>query len=226
VRGKTAAVLYADSAERGEDATNVEAIELLVRTAGLVVELVSLRTRKPSEAQPTRTTSGSLVDPRMQASGPLHAQSGQLAQPAASEELHHPVQPSSGLVATPEPQVRPSAWAPPVVEAAHSGSLPGSGTQGAKSDQEEKAHNDARRFARLLVSEIKLYNEQKVSEGRANRDLYDRLKEDIERSRQMYDKRVTPGVAAEFDYFYEELVNTLAEGDAAKLGGYHPSLRA
>jgi hypothetical protein len=89
-------------------------------------------------------------------------------------------------------------------------------------DEEEKLHNDARRFARLLVSEIKLYNEQKVSEGRRNNDLYDRLKEDIDRSRQMYEKRVTPSVAARFDYFYDELVNTLAEGDPGKLGSDHP----
>jgi hypothetical protein len=88
--------------------------------------------------------------------------------------------------------------------------------------EEEKAHNDARRFARLLVSEIKLYNEQKVAEGRRNNDLYDRLKEDIDRSRQMYEKRVTASVAAKFDYFYDELVNTLAEGDAARLGSDYP----
>ncbi len=52
VRGKSAAVLYADSADRGEGATNVEAIELLVHTAGLVVELVSLRARMAEGAQP------------------------------------------------------------------------------------------------------------------------------------------------------------------------------
>jgi hypothetical protein len=89
-------------------------------------------------------------------------------------------------------------------------------------NEEERQHNDARRFARLLVSEIKLYNEQKVADGRRNHDLYDRLKEDIDRSRQMYEKRITAGVAAKFDYFYDELVNTLAEGDAAKLGSDHP----
>ena len=38
----------------------------------------------------------------------------------------------------------------------------------------------------------------------------------------MYEKRVTPGVAAKFDYFYDELVNTLAEGDAARLGSDNP----
>ena len=90
------------------------------------------------------------------------------------------------------------------------------------SDDERPLHNDARRFARLLVSEIKLYNEQKVSEGRNQGDIYERLREDIDRSRQMYDKRVAPPVAARHDYFHHELVNTLAEGDEAKLGNSYP----
>ena len=89
-------------------------------------------------------------------------------------------------------------------------------------EEERRLHNDARRFARLLVSEIKLYNEPKVKEGRSNGDLYDRLREDIDRSRQMYNKRVAPPVAARHDYFHQELVNTLAEGDPAKLGGSYP----
>lgn len=90
------------------------------------------------------------------------------------------------------------------------------------SDEERPLHNDARRFARLLVSEIKLYNEQKVSEGRNQGNIYERLREDIDRSRQMYDKRVAPPVAARHDYFHHELVNTLAEGDPAKLGNSYP----
>lgn len=89
-------------------------------------------------------------------------------------------------------------------------------------EDERRQHNDARRFARLLVSEIKLYNEQKVKEGRQAKDLYSRLREAVERSREMYDKRVAPPVAARFDYFHYELVNTLAEGDEGKLGDSYP----
>lgn len=89
-------------------------------------------------------------------------------------------------------------------------------------EDERRLHNDARRFARLLVSEIKLYNEQKVNEGRTSSDLYERLREAIDRSREMYDKRVQPPVAAKFDYFHYELVNSLAEGDENKLGGSYP----
>ncbi len=89
-------------------------------------------------------------------------------------------------------------------------------------EEERRPHNDARRFARLLVSEIKLYNEQRVNEGRQAGDLYIRLREAIDRSREMYEKRVQPPVAAKFDYFHYELVNTLADGNPDRLGAGYP----
>ena len=89
-------------------------------------------------------------------------------------------------------------------------------------EEERRLHNDARRFARLLVSEIKLYNEKKVLEGRQSHDLYDRLREAIDRSREMYDKRVQPPVAARFDYFHYELLNSLADGNADRFGTNYP----
>ncbi|MCO6509687.1 MAG: hypothetical protein J5I65_02750 [Aridibacter famidurans] len=92
-------------------------------------------------------------------------------------------------------------------------------------EDERQYHNAARRFARLLVSEIKLYNEQKVKEGCESNDLYDRLKEAIDRSREMYEKRVHGPVAERFDYFNFELVNNLAQGDESKLGGSYPGSR-
>jgi hypothetical protein len=79
-------------------------------------------------------------------------------------------------------------------------------------------HNDARRYARFLVAEIKLYNSAKVAEGLRRGDLFDRLREEIERNRQLYDRHVSTQVTSEFDYFYDELVQTLAEGEADKLG--------
>lgn len=88
---------------------------------------------------------------------------------------------------------------------------------GPQSD-EAKKHDEARRFARLLVSEIKLYNEAKVEQGRKNRDLYERLKEDIDRSRQMYDERIGEDIRKASNYFYDELVRILADGDADALG--------
>jgi hypothetical protein len=217
VRGKTAALVYADSAERGEVAINVEAIELLAHAAGLVVELVSLRARMSEGAQPAKQ-----AGPQAQAAeSGAGARSGALPQtPSPSSELSAQPEPSGELRA---PAAAPTYFRPtaePAIPAPHSAAWEPSSS--AALGEEEKAHNDARRFARLLVSEIKLYNEQKVADGRRSGDLYDRLKEDIDRSRQMYEKRVTPGVAAKFDYFYDELVSTLAEGDPSKLGSDHP----
>ena len=86
------------------------------------------------------------------------------------------------------------------------------------SPEEETRHEEARRFARLLVSEIKLYNERDVEQGRESGDLYRRLKEDIDRSREMYEKRIAPDVRAAHDYFHEELVRILADGNHDALG--------
>ena len=84
--------------------------------------------------------------------------------------------------------------------------------------EQQKAHDDARRFARLVVSEIKLYNEAKVAEGRKTKDIYERLKEDIERGRQMYNDRVAADVRNATNYFQDELVRILGGGDASALG--------
>jgi hypothetical protein len=227
VRGKCAAVIYADSADRGENATNVEAIELLVQSAGLVVELVSLRARMseaaPAPVQPSPPPRAPEVSPQPSAS--LDQVPAAQAEPSisAAQETQPEPQPEPPTRPEPSAELQPTsppdysapveaAWAPPAAAAPRTGPL----------EEEEKLHNDARRFARLLVSEIKLYNEQKVVDGRRNNDLYGRLREDIERSRQMYEKRVTPTVAAKVDYFYDELVNTLAEGDVSKLGSDYP----
>ena len=91
--------------------------------------------------------------------------------------------------------------------------------------EEERRHADAKRFARLLVSEIKLYNEHTVVEGRDNRDLYLRLKRDIDRSREMYEKRISPIVSRKIDYFHDEIIRILGDNDPSTLGSDYPGPR-
>ncbi|MDR1727986.1 MAG: hypothetical protein LBT74_08740 [Acidobacteriota bacterium] len=91
--------------------------------------------------------------------------------------------------------------------------------------EEEKLHAAAKRFAKLLVSEIKLYNENTVAEGRKTRDIYARLHRDIDRSRDMYEKRVASTVASKVDYFHDEIVRILGDNDADTLGGGYPGPR-
>jgi len=76
----------------------------------------------------------------------------------------------------------------------------------------------ARRYARLLVSEIKLYNEAAVRAGRQQRDLLQRLGTEIDRAQRLYLQRVPPAVGGRDQYFHQELVQTLADGDPSLLG--------
>ncbi len=84
--------------------------------------------------------------------------------------------------------------------------------------EEQDVHRKAQRFARLLVDEIKLYNQAKVAEGRKNKNLYDRLKEAIEKSRATYQKRYGNTVAVSGNYFQHEIIRSLAEDDLSIMG--------
>jgi|GEM_PF-1336789 len=86
----------------------------------------------------------------------------------------------------------------------------------------DEAHEKARRFAKLLVEEIKLYNQTKVAEGRARGDLYGRLRDDIEKSRAAYQKRYGESVR-DVDYFTQELMRILADNNQAVMGAGFPS---
>jgi len=93
--------------------------------------------------------------------------------------------------------------------------LRGDATDGAAAGNGDES---ARRYARLLVSEIKLYNEAAVRAGRQQRDLRQRLRGEIDRALRQYEERVPPAVGARERYFQQELVQTLADGDPSLLG--------
>ena len=250
VRGKAVAVLYADSAGLDSESISLEALETLVRVSGMAVELLSVshapkrvveESRVPAPAEASYTPTSEYEEPSSVSEGSFagaetvetpYVQAEPVAESAASSdeyiaeiaepETTAPPADESSLLSEPGSYGEP-AQEPPVSPLGRrrygqDAELP----VDVANDEERRLHNDARRFARLFISEIKLYNEQKVVEGRSEHDLYDRLREYIDRSREMYDKRVKAEVAARYDYFHGELVNTLAEGDASKLGSNYP----
>jgi len=130
------------------------------------------------------------------------------------------------------PEVVPSAW-PELVEAlarhaercletATMRGLPELLRTGAaaRARRQAERHDDeaAQRYARLLVAEIKLYHERLVDEARRERNVLRKLRPQIERAQQLYDERVSAALRARTDYFEQELVRTLADGDPALLG--------
>ena len=249
VRGRAVAVLYADSAGLDSESINLEALETLVRVSGMAVELLSVARapkRVSQEApapepsyKPTSEYEEAAPSAEAEVSGAETVETPYVeSDTVEAEEPVTEVQEPQAFEAAPAVEEaapvgeEPSSWMPEpeasMEPAAPAPSVSGRRRQEAElpvevsSDEERRLHNDARRFARLLISEIKLYNEQKVNEGRSEHDLYDRLREYIDRSREMYDKRVKAEVAARYDYFHGELVNTLAEGDVSKLGSNYP----
>ncbi len=129
--------------------------------------------------------------------------------------------PSTGFAAppAPKPDATGTSQVVPPTDIQGPGSAFGASSSGAIPEGEEALHEEARRLARLLVSEIKLYNEEIIEEGRRSGNIYDRLKDDIDRSRQMYEERIDPRLLnSGNDYFRQELVQRLAGGDERLLG--------
>lgn len=128
------------------------------------------------------------------------------APPAAAQPPHRPV--------APPPPVAERLHPPPAAPEAAAVTAPHSAHDPAALDD---IHERARRFAKLLVEEIKLYNHTKVTEGRSRGDLYSRLREDIEKSRSAYHKRYGESVR-DVDYFTQELIRILADNNPAVMG--------
>lgn len=81
-----------------------------------------------------------------------------------------------------------------------------------------KTRANAERSARVLVGDIELYFPAKVSQGKAQRNLYGVLKEEIERSRASFVDRYGIELEEQHRIFYQTLVQQLCEGDATRLG--------
>ena len=238
VRDKAVAVLYADSGMGSTYHVDEHALKIVTTVVSLTVELSSARAKlgvKPVESAPITQAAPEKVNEVSEIPEPtkpwaeikMAPPMGTLPkeEPAPEQITLPPPQPAETIdeVPTPPPSptiARPTEVAAPQVEAKLHREPPAYSPVSLEilGEDEQKLHNDARRFARLLVSEIKLYNEQKVHAGRRDKNLYVLLRDDIDKSREMYDKRVSPEVAAKVDYFYDELVKILAENQVGTLG--------
>lgn len=126
-----------------------------------------------------------------------------------------PPPPPAPVAAQPEPPA--AVPAPPKAAAAPAGS-----DISDLSPEDQEVHKKAKRFAKLLVDEIRLYNKAKVDEGRQNKDIYERLQEDIDKSRSTYEKRYSSTAAGSANYFTAEVIRILADNDVSLMGGDFP----
>jgi hypothetical protein len=208
LKDKVAALVYADGGNSGK--LDSAALELLVIATSAWLEVISLR--KQAAPREDGDAAGSTHVDRP--NPPVQTVSS-FSDPFAS---HAPMHTPPRVATVPD-------QAAEVVEvAAYAGHATAAAPAAAAdplaglSPEDADLHRKAQRFARLLVDEIKLYNQAKVAEGRRSKDLYDRLKEDIDKSRGTFQKRYGNTVAASGDYFHHELLRSLAEDDISIMG--------
>jgi hypothetical protein len=217
LKEKVAALVYADSGVEGGGKLDAAAVELLVLATSAWLEVASLRKQalKEESAEAAAEKSESAPPP------PVPAAPAPSDPFAAHAPKHVAPEPEPEPVAAPAVEVEQPvavAQAETVVSAAAAAPAPAADPFANLSPEDADVHRKAHRFARLLVDEIKLYNQVKVSEGRKHKDVYDRLKEDIEKSRATYQKRYGNTAAGGADYFSQELVRSLAEDDTSIMG--------
>jgi hypothetical protein len=206
LKDKVAALVYADGGGNGN--LDTAALELLVMATSARLEVTSLRKQAAAkedstaasrvESAPASMPAVSSVPDPFAAHAPKHIPASLTPHPVPAAEVAEVASAhATGAAAAPAAATDP--WA-------------------GLSPEDADVHRKAQRFARLLVDEIKLYNQAKVAEGRRNKDLYDRLKEDIDKSRGTFQKRYGSTAAATGDYFNTELLRSLAEDDIAIMG--------
>lgn len=67
----------------------------------------------------------------------------------------------------------------------------------------------AERLARAIISDVMLYNVEKVRRGIADDDLFERLRPELDEARAFYQSRVDPQLAAKSKAFERALVDVL-----------------
>lgn len=204
--GSVSAIFYSDPGGK-QESLPVDALKILAEFAGAQVD----RLMALSGGAPAAEAAGEEAE----AVGVSDAGEAEAGEPEPWEQAV-----SAGVKASAAP-VAEAPPPPPKVE--KPAAAPAAGFDISQlSEADQKVHKDAKRFAKLLISEIELYNKAKVADGRKNKDLYTRMKSDIDRSRQTYEKRFGKTVGKQYDYFHEELVRTLASNDASSLGADYP----
>jgi len=71
----------------------------------------------------------------------------------------------------------------------------------------------AKRFARIIVSDIALYNQETVIKGIQNGTFFELLKNDIQEGKGLYEKRVPHSLRRERDYYREAFDNFIAAAE-------------
>ena len=80
------------------------------------------------------------------------------------------------------------------------------------------SHDEAKRLARTILSDIALYNQAKVKEGIERDSLFEVLSDELAEGRKYYESMVDPAVRESTNFFNEAVVDVML-----RQGGKHKS---
>ena len=196
VQGKVVAALYSDAGGVA-GSEEMSGLEIVARVAGLSLETAA-----------SRPTQGAAAAQEVTAE-PMRSET--LPPALAMAETPADGQPPRGSFATSFHVASESAQElPPPPDA---DTLP---------EAERDSHRKAHRFARVAVQDLLSYHREKIDQARRNRNLFTVLQEDIEKTRENYQKRFGQTPARAFDYLHYEMVSKLAGNDLTVLGEMYP----
>ena len=197
VKGRTIAVLMAERST-GETLWLPSTLSMLVAMAQLRLELdLALRKLKSGarSADPTRVPAN-----RVESTDPVGESPPVTSEPEAVEPV-----PVAETVQIMSPDLDPEPSTATEIDEVQ------------ETTEEDTEVAAARRFAKLVATDIRLYNEEAVMLGRREKDLVDRLGDQLGRGKSTFLKRHGAMGSAALEILHEAYVEVLAAGDGELL---------
>ncbi len=227
VRGKVSGILYADEWPEKTGIKHPEAVEVLVDFAEAMVELLPLRAKYPvkpkerikieaekpgaAEEVPSlgdTTRKEGLFKP----TGTPSPFTEEETRPGISREVMELEEEVEELEVPSAEQPTPSTFEPEVeeeIEVEEEEEIP---------EEDRALYEAAMRKARVLVSDLILYNRDRIEKAKEKGNIYEELKDEIDLAIEIYKKKA--GDKVKKDFLYEELLKKVADGNPSLLKGY------
>ncbi len=227
VRGKVSGLIYADEWPERTEIKHPEAVEILVDFAEAMVELLPIRAKYPVQAkekikiereEPSAaeevpslgdTTQKEVVFKATGAPSPFTEED---TRPGISREVMELEEEVEELEVPSAAQPTPSSFEPEMeeeIEIEEEEEIP---------EEDRALYEAAKRKARVLVSDLILYNRDRIEKAKEKGNIYEELKDEIDLAIEIYKKKV--GNKVKKDYLYEELLKKVADGNPSLLKGY------
>ncbi len=188
--------------------------------AAPVVQVAAVPEAAAAEAPRVPTTGSATAATAADAGREMASEGGPAPIPQVKVPAIAPLEPPPAPVEV-APPPPPAPEPPPVAVAATRVEVEKAAFDVSKlSSDEQELHRRANRVAKVSMQDIKMLRPDDIKLGREKKDLCARLRVDLDKARKEYDRRFKAILNHPVDYFYDWLVDIIADGDPKALGDY------